>query len=186
MGNKEKHHRMESDAAAEHPDTAEITTEKTEKTSNTDTSGDEIAALTDQLIEQKDKYIRLLAEFENYKKRVTREKSDWLQIASKDTMTALLPVLDDFDRARKNAESNDQEFPEGIQLIYHKLYATLHARGLKPMDSSGKEFDPEWHEAITEIPVQDDALRGKVIDTVETGYLLNDRIIRYAKVVVGK
>lgn len=136
----------------------------------------------------KDKYLRLMAEFDNYKKRTVKEKLDMMKNAAEDTMSALLPVLDDFDRAKKAADQNDKGdlFSEGIGLVYKKLYATLERRGLKPMDSNGAPFDPEVHEALTEIPAPTEDLKGKVVDTVEQGYWLNDRIIRHAKVVVGK
>lgn len=137
--------------------------------------------------EVKDKYLRLLAEFDNYKKRTMRERLDLMASAGKDTMLALLPVLDDFDRARKAAEANPERerFSEGVQLVYTRLYNVLQARGLKALESNGEPFDPEWHEAITEIPAPAPELKGKVVDTIEKGYLLNETIIRYAKVVVG-
>ena len=141
-----------------------------------------------QLAESKDKYLRLYAEFDNFKKRTMKEKLDLMRTAAQDTMTSLLPVLDDFDRAKKAAdEGNEKEqFSEGVQLVYQKLITTLQARGLKPMESNGETFDPEMHEAITEIPAPNDDLKGKIVDTIEKGYILNDKIIRYAKVVVGK
>jgi molecular chaperone GrpE len=138
--------------------------------------------------ELKDKYLRLFAEFENFRKRTARETLENRKVASADTLAALLPVLDDFDRAKKNADdpSSPEQFSEGIELVYHKLIHTLQQKGLKKMDTFEVSFNPELHEAITEIPVQDDSLKGKIIDTVEPGYYLNDKILRYAKVVVGK
>ena len=138
-------------------------------------------ALQSQVSELKDKHLRLLAEFDNYKKRTVRERLDLLSTASKDVILALLPVLDDFDRAKKSAD-----FSEGMNLVYNRLNATLQSLGLKEMESNGQPFDPEWHDAITEIPSPTEDMKGKVIDTVEKGYLLNDKIIRHAKVVVGK
>ncbi len=132
--------------------------------------------------ELKDKYLRMFAEFDNYKKRTVKERIDTLKTASQDTLSAFLPIVDDFDRAAKNGEGLN----EGIQLIYNKLNGIMSQRGIKAMESNGEEFNAEFHEAITEIPVPDDAMKGKVIDTVEKGYFLNDKIIRYAKVVVGK
>lgn len=136
----------------------------------------------------KEKYIRLLAEFDNYKKRTIKEKLEFMKTASQDMMSALLPVLDDFDRAKQNAESDDstEVFSEGIQLVYQKLQNTLKQKGLKPMETNHTEFDPAFHEAITEIPAADDSMKGKIIDTIEKGYILNEKIIRHAKVVVGK
>ncbi|MCL4108702.1 UNVERIFIED_CONTAM: hypothetical protein GTU68_007020 [Idotea baltica] len=136
----------------------------------------------------KDKYLRLFAEFDNYKKRTARERLDLIRTASEDLMLKLLPVLDDFDRAKKNAESNDsvENFSEGVSLVYQKLYQILESKGLKAMDAEVVDFDPELHEGITRIPVQDPALKGKIIDFIEKGYYLNDKIIRHAKVVIGE
>lgn len=138
--------------------------------------------------ELKDKYLRLVAEFDNYRKRTLKEKVDMMSTASKDVVAALLPVLDDFDRAKKSAETegSGEVFTEGVQLVYHKLYRILEGQGLKPMDSNGVAFDPDQHEAITEIPAPTPEMKGQVVDTVEKGYFLKDKIIRYAKVVVGK
>ena len=140
----------------------------------------ELAELQTQLDELKDKYLRQVAEFSNFRQRSMRERADTIAMASRDTMTALMPILDDFERASKN-----EAFTEGVNLVHQKLINTLTARGLKPMDSAaGDAFDPEFHEAITEIPAGE-ALVGKIVDTVEKGYLLNNKIIRHAKVVVG-
>ncbi len=141
-----------------------------------------------QIAELKDKYLRLAAEFDNYKRRTVKEKLNMMGTANRDTLSALLPVLDDFDRAKKNAEdeNNVEPFSEGVMMVYNKLFTTLQQKGMKPMDSNGEEFDPELHEAITEIPAPSEDMKGKVIDTVERGYYLKDAILRYAKVVVGK
>ncbi|MBP7821279.1 MAG: nucleotide exchange factor GrpE [Saprospiraceae bacterium] len=166
----------------------EITeTNKTEQSSeNQDNKlNNEIETIRDleaQNVELKDKYIRLVAEFENYKKRTIREKLDLLKTASQDTLTALLPVLDDFDRAKNSGEA----FSEGVTLVYNKLENTLRNMGLQPMNSTGENFDPEKHEAVTEIALGDESMKGKVFDTVERGYLLHDKIIRFAKVVIAK
>ncbi len=141
-----------------------------------------------QIAELKDKYLRLAAEFENYKRRTVKEKLNMMGTAAKDTLSALLPVMDDFDRAKKNAEdeSSTEPFSEGVMMVYNKLSNTLQQKGMKPMESTGEVFDPELHEAITEIPAPTEDMKGKVIDTVEQGYYLNDTILRHAKVVVGK
>ncbi|MFM9951558.1 MAG: nucleotide exchange factor GrpE [Saprospiraceae bacterium] len=151
-------------------------------------SGQELEALKIQNEELKDKYLRLYAEFENYKRRALKEKIDYMATAAQDTLTALLPVLDDFDRAKKAADATNgaEPFSEGIALVYHKLNTTLKNKGLTAMESTGKAFDPEFHEAVVEIPAPSEEMKGKVIDTIETGYQLKDKIIRYAKVVVGK
>lgn len=142
-------------------------------------------ALQQQYDELQDKYLRLYAEFDNFKRRTVKEKLDLIKSAGQDILTSLLPVLDDFDRARKNAESGGEPLSEGVQLVYHKMVNILQQRGLKPMESIGAAFDPELHEAVTEIPSPSADMKGKVIDTIEKGYWLNDKIIRHAKVVVG-
>ncbi|MFN7116377.1 MAG: nucleotide exchange factor GrpE [Saprospiraceae bacterium] len=141
----------------------------------------ELATMQKDHEELKDKYVRLFAEFDNHKRRTVKEKLDLMKTASQDIMTALLPVLDDFDRAKQNGELS-----EGIALIYNKLYNTLQNKGLEVMESNAQPFNPELHEALTEIPAPTDDLKGKVVDTIEKGYLLGEKIIRHAKVVVGK
>ncbi len=138
--------------------------------------------------ELKDKYVRLFADFDNYKKRVARERLELIKDASKDVILNLLPVLDDFERAVKAADSATDVAPvkEGMTLIHNKLLKNLEHKGLKAVSPVGEPFDAEYHEAITEIPAPTEELKGKVVDVVEKGYYLNDRIIRYAKVVVGK
>ena len=144
--------------------------------------------LSIQVAELKDKHLRLFAEFDNFKKRNIKEKLEMMNSAARDTLSALLPVLDDFDRAKKNAEDENstEPFSEGVMLVYNKLHNTVKNKGLQAMESTGEVFDPEFHEAITEIPAPTEEMKGKVIDTIETGYILNDKIIRHAKVVVGK
>ena len=164
--------------------------EQTVQTENPDTAQQEqeIAQLKQQLEELKDKYMRMYADFDNYKKRVVKEKYDMINSAAQDTLSSLLPVLDDFDRAKKNAEAENskEHFSEGISLVYQKLYSLLRFKGLEEMETNGITFDPELHEAITEIPAPSEEMKGKIIDTIEKGYKLNDRIIRHPKVVVGK
>jgi molecular chaperone GrpE len=154
--------------------------ENASDTENSAESPNELAELQTQLDELKDKYLRQAAEFSNFRQRSMREKADVIAMANRDTMTALMPILDDFERASKN-----ETFTEGVNLVHQKLINSLTNRGLKPMDSpAGDAFDPEFHEAITEIPAGE-ALVGKIVDTVEKGYLLNNKIVRHAKVVVG-
>ncbi len=143
----------------------------------------EVVGIERERDEIKDKYLRLFAEFDNYKRRSSRERLDTLKTASSDIIRELLPVLDDFDRAKNLTEEG---LPEGIQLIYDKLFSNLSKKGLNAVDSTGEAFDAEVHEAIVQIPAPTEEMKGKVIDTVEKGYALNDKIIRYAKVVVGK
>ncbi|MCB0551548.1 MAG: nucleotide exchange factor GrpE [Phaeodactylibacter sp.] len=149
---------------------------------------EEIKKLKGENEELKDKYLRLFAEFDNFKKRTIREKMDMMKNAAQDTVSELLPILDDFDRAKKNAEQegSTEIFSEGVSLVYSKLYATLRRLGLDPMETTGEVFDPELHEAITEIPAPAEGQKGRIIDTIEKGYMLNGKIIRHAKVVVGK
>ena len=142
----------------------------------------EIAALKKDAEEQKDKYLRLYADFDNFKKRTAKEKVELIQTAGKDVIKDMLAVVDDFERALKASGSTDAN--DGVRLIYNKFVKTLADKGVKAMETVGTEFNPDLHEAITEIPVA--GMEGKVIDEVEKGYYLNDKIIRYAKVVVGK
>ncbi len=147
----------------------------------------QLEALEAELNESKDRYLRLAAEFDNFRRRTKKEHEEFVQIANKDIIISLLEVLDDTDRAAKQIEaSTDEVLKEGITLVFNKLRNTLQSKGLKAMDSIGKDFDAEWHEAITEIPAPTQDGVGKVIDEIIKGYYLNDKIIRHAKVVVGK
>ncbi len=148
----------------------------------------EIEKLQDEAAEWKDKYLRLVAEFDNFRKRNARERIELTQTAGRDIMASLLEVVDDCDRAQKQVEtSNDvTAIKEGVLLVFNKLRNTLQSKGLKQMTSVGQEFNPDLHEAITEIPAPSKEAAGKVIDEVQKGYYLNDKIIRFAKVVVGK
>lgn len=150
-------------------------------------TGDETEKLQNQLAEQKDKYIRLLAEFDNFKRRNAKERIELIQTAGKDVIAALLDVLDDCDRAEKQMQSSEDltAIKEGIQLVFNKLRNNLQAKGLKAMESMNQDFDVEKHEAITQIPAPKEELKGKVLDEVQKGYYLNDKLIRFAKVVVG-
>lgn len=162
--------------------TATETEHSAENEEDTDKSTSETELLEAQVVELKDKYIRLFAEFDNFKKRSVKEKLDLMKTASQDTLTALLPILDDFDRAKNSGEA----FSEGVNLVYQKLYNSLKNMGLVEMVSTGEVFNPELHESITEIPVEDESMKGKVFDTVEKGYFLHEKIIRFAKVVIAK
>ena len=148
----------------------------------------EIEKLNASLQEQKDKYLRLVAEFDNYRKRTAREYTEIRQTAGREIITALLDVTDDCDRAEKQMENDTdlQHVKEGTILIFNKLRTILQSKGLKAMESIHKDFDVEVHEAITEVPAPSKELKGKVIDEVQKGYFLNDKIIRFAKLVVGK
>ena len=142
----------------------------------------------EELKEAGDKYLRLAAEFDNFKRRNAKERVELIQTAGRDVITDLLEVIDDYDRAQKQLETSEDvhQIKEGVSLIFNKLNHKLQAKGLKPMESINKEFNPDLHEAITEIPSPSEDLKGKVLDEVVKGYYLNDKLIRHAKVVVGK
>ena len=166
-------------------DTAAATTEaeaqKEEKTAE--------EQLQDQLVAEKDKYMRLFAEFENYKKRTNKERLELFKTASEGVMLAMLPVLDDFERALTHIEEDKEaeELRKGVLLIYQKLVTTLEQKGLSKMEvKQGDTFDAEIHEAITQIPAPSKKLKGKVVDVVEQGYKLGERVIRFPKVVIGQ
>jgi molecular chaperone GrpE len=152
------------------------------------TDESEVEKLKGELQEQKDKYLRLFAEFDNYKRRTAKERMELMQTAGKEVITAMLDVLDDCDRAEKQLQTATDlnQIKEGVQLVFNKLRTTLQSKGLKAMDSVKTDFDVEKHEAISEIPAPTKDLKGKVVDDVTKGYYLNDKLIRFAKVVVGK
>jgi molecular chaperone GrpE len=148
----------------------------------------ELEQLKAELAEAKDKYLRKVAEFENFKRRNAKERIELIQTAGKEVIIDMLDVLDDCDRAQKQIEASKDamDIREGVLLVFNKLRNILQARGLKAMETINKEFDPDLHEAITEITAPTPELKGKVVDEVMKGYYLNDKIIRHAKVVVGK
>ena len=142
---------------------------------------------TDPVQQERDKYLRLYSEFENFRRRTTKERLDLLQNASKDLMLELLPIVDDMQRAiHALAGDENTSAKEGMELIFKKFYGTLEKKGLKPMEAKGEAFDSEIHEAVTQFDAPSDDMVGKVIDEVEKGYYLNDKVLRFAKVVVGK
>lgn len=147
----------------------------------------EVEKLRAELEEMKDKYLRQAAEFDNFKRRNARERIEMIQTAGKEVITELLDVLDDSERAQKQLETTDdiQQVREGVQLVFSKLRNILAAKGLKAMETKGMEFNPDLHEAITEIEAGD-KMKGRIVDEIQKGYYLNDKIIRFAKVVVGK
>jgi molecular chaperone GrpE len=143
--------------------------------------------LQEELAKEKEKFLRLFAEFENYKKRTSRERVELFRTAGQEVIVALLPVLDDFERAVKElAKSTDQESFKGVELIHNKLKETLRSKGLQEIGTkAGDAFDPDVHDAITQIPAPNKKMKGKIIDVVEKGFSLGDKIIRHPKVVVG-
>ena len=142
----------------------------------------------DDIQKEKEKFLRLFAEFENYKKRTSRERIELFSTASQELMTSLLPVLDDFDRANQEIIKNsDDEIYKGVSLIQNKLFDTLKSKGLKVVQvNKGDSFDAEDHEAVTQIAAPSEDLKGKIIDVIEKGYKLGEKVIRYPKVVIGK
>lgn len=143
--------------------------------------------LREELAKEKDKFLRLFAEFENFKKRTSKERMDLFKTAGQEVMVSLLPILDDFDRALKElSKSEDKEMFKGVELINNKFNETLKNKGLEQIEvKQGDAFDAEVHDAITQIPAPDKKLKGKILDVVEKGFKLGDRIIRHPKVVVG-
>jgi len=141
-----------------------------------------------ELADIKDKYLRLAAEFENYKRRTAKERTDLFKTANQELMVALIPVLDDFDRARLHTQgaTDPAALQNALDITYNKLSKTLQQKGLAPMNAKGGDFDAELHEAITQIPAPSDDLRGKIVDEIEKGYYLGDKVIRHAKVVLGQ
>lgn len=150
------------------------------------TEKDPFVKITDELAEAKEKYVRLYAEFENHRRRTSREKLEMIQGANEQLLRALLPVLDDFERAEKSITDKDSKESEGFFLIQNKYKKILEQYGVKPMDvSTGTAFDADLHEAITQVPTPDEKMKGKIVDVVEKGFLLNDKVIRFAKVIIG-
>ena len=181
---------MDSSQSNEHPINSE---ENVVIDSEESTSSDNVNSESKEddwqlkFAEMNDRYLRLYSEFDNYRKRSARERIEFAKTAASDTFTAILPVLDDFDRAAKAMENADDiaVVKEGMQLIYHKFRSILISKGLEEMNAQGETFDADFHEAITSIPSPDDSMKGKVVDEVEKGYSLNGKVIRFAKVVVG-
>lgn len=169
-------------------DTAAVENEIVDNTANEAKAElSEHEKLTTQLAQEKDKFLRLFAEFENYKRRTAKERLELFSTASQEVVVALLPVLDDFDRAiNEISKSNDSALLEGVELINSKLITTLEQKGLKPVEvAAGAAFNADIHEAITQIPAQSEDMKGKIIDVVEKGYKLGEKIIRFPKVVIG-
>ncbi|HEY9184880.1 MAG TPA: nucleotide exchange factor GrpE [Salegentibacter sp.] len=144
--------------------------------------------LKEEVQKEKDKFLRLFAEFENYKRRTSKERLELFKTANQEVMSAMLPVLDDFDRALNEIQkTEDKNLLKGVELIHNKLRETLKNKGLEPMNvEKGDSFDSDLHEAITQVPAPSEDLKGKIVDVVERGYKLGERIIRYPKVITGK
>jgi molecular chaperone GrpE len=182
------------------PDTENFSNEESANAVPMDNAGQEISedaqavhetdpldAAKLEIAELKDKYLRLYADFENFRRRTSKEKLELISTAGADIVKLILPVVDDFERAMVSFDSTTDTgaLKEGVDLIYTKLYKTLESKGLKPMDAKGETFDADIHESIAQFPAASDDLKGKVIDEIEKGYYLNDKVLRYAKVIVG-
>lgn len=139
-----------------------------------------------EIAELKDKYLRTLAEFDNYKKRTLKEKAELILNGSEKTVKAVLPVLDDFERALKDKSEDPKAIKDGVTMIFNKFVKTLESLGVKKIDTDGKDFDTDFHEAVAMVPGMGDDKKGKVIDCLQTGYTLNDKVVRHAKVAVGQ
>ncbi len=161
---------------------------KKPKSKEKDLDVDVVKNDVDDIQREKEKFLRLFAEFENYKKRTSRERIELFSTASQELMTSLLPVLDDFDRANQEIIKNsDDEIYKGVSLIQNKLFDTLKSKGLNTVEvNKGDSFDADDHEAVTQIPAPNEDLKGKIIDVIEKGYKLGEKVIRYPKVVIGK
>ena len=149
-----------------------------------DDSTEKLQEMGEKLAEAQDKYVRLYSEYENYRKRTNLEKADLIINGSKDMIKAVLPVVDDMERALL-AMADEDAAKEGVQLIFNKLMNILSQKGLKPIDAKGQKFDENLHEAVTQFPAAEESQKGMVVDVVEKGYYLNDKVLRYAKVVVA-
>lgn len=147
-----------------------------------------LAEAQQMVSEERDKYLRLSAEFDNYRKRTLKEKAELIKNGAEKTLTAILPVLDDFERALKNMETSEETraMKEGVELIFCKFQKILGQEGLQKIETEGKEFDTDFHEAIALIPAPSEELKGKILDCVQTGYMLNDKVIRHSKVAVAQ
>lgn len=186
---KTAEHNKDSDNAAEEENTeADVNTETKEEALDEKQEIDPLEAAEQQAREWQDKYLRLSADFDNYRKRTLKEKMEMTKTASAGVITDILPVMDDFDRAR-DSMSNSQDIDavkDGINLIYNKLLDFFKQEGVKEIEAKEKEFNVDLHEAVTKIPAPEEKLKGKVVDVIQKGYYLGDKVIRYAKVVVGE
>lgn len=196
MSKKEKKINIEGEELEKNYDESTMNEENTQTEDNNETESSEessseektdpIAAAQSEAEAWKDKYIRLVAEFDNYKKRTLKEKSELILNGSEKTISSILPILDDFERALSDKTEDPVAIKEGFELIFKKFLKTLETLGVKKMETNDTDFDVDYHEAIAMVPGMGDAMKGKVIDCVQTGYTLNDKVIRHAKVAVGQ
>ena len=182
---QEKNNQQDTEAKAAQPETEPEKQKEHKKRHDRHSEHDhKVQEMGEKLAEMNDKYVRLYSEYENYRKRTNTEKADLIVNGSKDMIKAILPVVDDMERAL-TAMSDDEGAKEGVQLIYNKMMNILSQKGLKPMEAKGVKFDENLHEAVTQFPAADEGQKGTVVDVVEKGYFLNDKVLRYAKVVVA-
>ena len=196
MSKKEKKINIEGEELEKNYDESTMNEENTQDEDNNETESSEessseektdpIAAAQSEAEAWKDKYIRLVAEFDNYKKRTLKEKSELILNGSEKTISSILPILDDFERALSDKTEDPVAIKEGFELIFKKFLKTLEILGVKKIETNDTDFDVDYHEAIAMVPGMGDAMKGKVIDCVQTGYTLNDKVIRHAKVAVGQ
>lgn len=196
MSKKEKKINIEGEELEKNYDESTMNEENTQAEDNNETESSEessaeektdpIAAAQSEAEAWKDKYIRLVAEFDNYKKRTLKEKSELILNGSEKTISSILPILDDFERALSDKTEDPVAIKEGFELIFKKFLKTLETLGVKKIETNNTDFDVDYHEAIAMVPGMGDAMKGKVIDCVQTGYTLNDKVIRHAKVAVGQ
>ena len=196
MSKKEKKINIEGEELEKNYDESTMNEENTQAEDNNETESSEessseektdpIAAAQSEAEAWKDKYIRLVAEFDNYKKRTLKEKSELILNGSEKTISSILPILDDFERALSDKTEDPVAIKEGFELIFKKFLKTLETLGVKKIETNDTDFDVDYHEAIAMVPGMGDAMKGKIIDCVQTGYTLNDKVIRHAKVAVGQ
>lgn len=196
MSKKEKEINIEGEELEKNYDESTMNEENTQAEDDNETESSEessseektdpLAAAQSEAEAWKDKYIRLVAEFDNYKKRTLKEKSELILNGSEKTISSILPILDDFERALSDKTEDPVAIKEGFELIFKKFLKTLETLGVKKIETNDTDFDVDYHEAIAMVPGMGDAMKGKVIDCVQTGYTLNDKVIRHAKVAVGQ
>lgn len=193
-GNNKPEEEIKDEAQQQNPETdKEVNTDKkaedsnkNEETTDNTEEKDPLEVAQAEIAELKDKYLRSVAEFDNYRKRTLKEKAELILNGGEKTISAILPILDDFERAIADKNEDAKAIKEGFELIYKKFNKTLEGMGVKKIETTGQDFNTEYHEAIAMVPGMGDDKKGKIIDCVEAGYTLNDKVIRHAKVAVGQ
>lgn len=193
MSEKEMNNELENEKIDETNNTAEPAQEQAATEENTELTGEELLQkqldeANEKVASLEDKYLRQVAEFDNYRKRTIKEKAELIKNGGEKAIESILPVLDDFERAIQNMSKDESaaDMLTGVELIYNKFIGILKQNGLQKIETEGKDFDTDYHEAIAMIPAPEESLKGKVLDCVQTGYILNDKVIRHAKVAVGE